>query len=344
MNGRRLHIGLLAGALGVLGLLDCAFAGRTSYSDDFLYGGLGGRSFALGPGFAALADDASAVYWNPAGLGQLTQLQTQALYRRRFQDLFEDHALTLALPIRSNSFGFSYYQTVSRDIMLAPALTEGDVNLIQMGEKTPPPASSMASARDSAFLFGWGRRIFPNISAGMTAKIMHRDFVGALKGYGYGLDLGWLWKKQRVSVGMNLRNVLHQTSWRGTVQGTGDLSYEEDSRFSFALGAGYNMPLGNDQYRLLLVSGVEGYPSEINPSFSAEVQYYAVSLRGGLSRNIANQSGNGGFSSSAGYQPCWGLGLRWRSFNLEVGMKYHPLGWVHNFNITYRRERERAAP
>ena len=39
---------------------------------DALFGGVGSRPLSLGGAFVAVADEASAVYWNPAGLGDLS--------------------------------------------------------------------------------------------------------------------------------------------------------------------------------------------------------------------------------------------------------------------------------
>jgi long-subunit fatty acid transport protein len=56
-----------------------------------LSSGYGARALGLGGAFIAIADDVTAIYWNPAGLGQLTGIQVHADYR--FQaDSREDFA------------------------------------------------------------------------------------------------------------------------------------------------------------------------------------------------------------------------------------------------------------
>src|SRR5438132_5016171 len=40
---------------------------------EFLSFGAGARSLAMGSAFVGVADDASATYWNPAGLSQITR-------------------------------------------------------------------------------------------------------------------------------------------------------------------------------------------------------------------------------------------------------------------------------
>ena len=41
------------------------------YAGDFLTLGVGARPLGMGGSFAAIADDSTAAYWNPAGLGRL---------------------------------------------------------------------------------------------------------------------------------------------------------------------------------------------------------------------------------------------------------------------------------
>jgi len=59
--------------LTLLGLLLAQFGSHEPGSTvlPLLKCGQGVRAAALGEAFVALADDASALYWNPAGLGQL---------------------------------------------------------------------------------------------------------------------------------------------------------------------------------------------------------------------------------------------------------------------------------
>ncbi|MDD9974878.1 MAG: hypothetical protein OXU27_12775, partial [Candidatus Poribacteria bacterium] len=39
-----------------------------NYTGDFLTNGVGGRALGLGGAYVGIADDATAAYWNPAGI------------------------------------------------------------------------------------------------------------------------------------------------------------------------------------------------------------------------------------------------------------------------------------
>ena len=53
----------------------------------FLSMGMGVRAVAMAKAFCAVADDSSAMYWNPAGLGQIKRGQISIEYTRWFEDV-----------------------------------------------------------------------------------------------------------------------------------------------------------------------------------------------------------------------------------------------------------------
>lgn len=74
----------------------------------FVRDGIGARAFALGGAFVAIADDASAGFWNPAGIGYMTGYHLGSMYvlggRFNISDVkFQDLSL-LAKPVQTGSF------------------------------------------------------------------------------------------------------------------------------------------------------------------------------------------------------------------------------------------------
>lgn len=66
--------------------------------------GPGPRASAMGDGFIGLADDATACYWNPAGLAQLDKFETFLSHQEWFYG-FRDEYLSLGLPVGKSGFG-----------------------------------------------------------------------------------------------------------------------------------------------------------------------------------------------------------------------------------------------
>ena len=52
--------------------------------------GVGARAMGMSGAFTAVADDASAAYWNPAGLAQLESLEIQGMFGSYLSGLNQD--------------------------------------------------------------------------------------------------------------------------------------------------------------------------------------------------------------------------------------------------------------
>src|SRR4029077_20118932 len=57
---------------------------------EFMSYGAGARSLAMGAAFVGVSDDASATYWNPAGLSQITRKELTLLKATLFADTTYD--------------------------------------------------------------------------------------------------------------------------------------------------------------------------------------------------------------------------------------------------------------
>jgi len=73
------------------------------YAGEFLELGVGARSLALGGAGAAISDDATAGYWNPAGLNQLGFPMVTAMHESRFDGTVQYNYGALAFPLDARS-------------------------------------------------------------------------------------------------------------------------------------------------------------------------------------------------------------------------------------------------
>ncbi len=73
----------------------------------FLKIGVGGRAAALGEAFMAISDDASALYWNPAGLAQFTKNQVIFSHNIWVVDINHDFLGAVYHLDNDNTFGTS---------------------------------------------------------------------------------------------------------------------------------------------------------------------------------------------------------------------------------------------
>jgi len=67
-----------------------AATGETGFA--FLKLGVGARAMGMGSAYVALADDPTAVYWNPAGLASISGTQVTAMHNEWIQDFRQEFA------------------------------------------------------------------------------------------------------------------------------------------------------------------------------------------------------------------------------------------------------------
>ena len=88
----------------VLTVLALGLFGSLTYAQDdgggrsILADGAGNRALSLGGAYAAVADDASAVVWNPAGLGLVQRREFQATHTDLLGMGFNEQYASLVIP------------------------------------------------------------------------------------------------------------------------------------------------------------------------------------------------------------------------------------------------------
>ncbi|MCL4514777.1 MAG: hypothetical protein M1379_04215 [Firmicutes bacterium] len=190
---------------------------------------VGARPMGMGGAFAAVADDSTAVYWNPAGLVQLPAGQITSMYANKFGIKgYNFMLLNGAFPIRGAALGFGVIQE-------GVPLEEENGGVIvtnNFGERT-------------VSLSGAGK--FPKFSIGTTIKhVAISSGVSDVPSPSWaGVDFGILGKPSDVlSAGFIAKNLISTradgealtASYRGGIAYTGirnvvlaaDLSIEED--------------------------------------------------------------------------------------------------------------------
>ncbi len=78
------------------------------YAGEFLSIGVGGRALGLGGAYAALANDVSAGYWNPAALAQINYPEIMLMHDERFGGMLNYDFGAVAIPYGKDvTFGMS---------------------------------------------------------------------------------------------------------------------------------------------------------------------------------------------------------------------------------------------
>ncbi|MBD3271326.1 MAG: hypothetical protein GF384_02160, partial [Elusimicrobia bacterium] len=105
----------------------------------FLKIGLGPRAMALGEAYTAVADDASSIYWNPAGLGRVTSIQIMTGYDQLLESITYGHVL-IALPL-----GKKYVYGAGINHLRQPSLSKYDEHGNPLGSVKPQDTIALVS-------------------------------------------------------------------------------------------------------------------------------------------------------------------------------------------------------
>lgn len=179
------------------------FAQTAKYSNEFLSLGVGARGLAMSNTMTALSDDATAGYWNPAGLARMgKRYQLALMHAAYFANIANYDYGGLAFRIDSLSgVAFSFVRLGIDDILNTTQLVDNQGNFDYS-------KISMFSTADMAFMFGYARSFHrvKGLSLGGNVKVIRRrigDFAGA---WGFGIDVGLQYHFRGWQFGANLRD------------------------------------------------------------------------------------------------------------------------------------------
>lgn len=174
------------------------------YSNEFLSIGVGARAQAMGGAQTALVDDATAGFWNPAGLTRVrSDLQVAAMHAEWFGGIGKyDHA-SFAMPLEDGKhyIGATFIRFGVDGIPNTLSLYEADgtINYDNVTEFT---------AADYAMMFTYAKELGETgISLGGNAKVIHRKIGPFATSWGFGLDFGAQYRVKNWQFGLMLQDV-----------------------------------------------------------------------------------------------------------------------------------------
>jgi hypothetical protein len=183
------------------------FSQFRKYSNEFLNIGAGARGLAMGNAQVASVSDATAGYWNPAGLtGVKDNPNVTAMYAEYFAGIAKYEYISAAIPVQDNkrTLGFSLLRFAVDDIPNTLFLVEPD------GSINYNNIQSFSSA-DYAFLFSFAQNFRQtekkNISFGANAKVIYRKVGKFASAWGFGLDAGVQMHGEKWHLGLVARDI-----------------------------------------------------------------------------------------------------------------------------------------
>ena len=176
---------LLAAALVPVFAAGGAHAG-TPFAGDFMALGAGARSLALGSAYVALADDATAGYWNAAGLATLVSHEAILQHAERFGQVVNYDFGAMAFRLDDRAGLAVSVGRIGVDDIVFTRLQNPDEPLSATNR---PVRDRVVSSADYAAYLSYGRALNDTWSVGASAKLIRRSLAD-VSAFGYGMDVG----------------------------------------------------------------------------------------------------------------------------------------------------------
>ena len=278
---------------------------------DFLNLAAGARAAAMGGAYSAVSDEASAVYWNPAGLVQIPKLSAVFMRAQYFEDISYQYA--------------AYAHRLSFDSVLAGSVLMTDIGSIPQTDISGNTLGSF-TPRDQVFTVSYSKAILEfsdkdiDVSIGVSLKYIKSGIVDSAKSYAG--DVGVMT--------YNFGDIPYRLAVTATNMG-GGLTYDKESNplpLTFKLGAAVN------PFRNLLVATDVVLPKQNKPNVllgvelaTAPNELTRLCVRGGLNAQQMSD-GLGGLSL--------GIGATLHFFSLDYAfVPMGELGATHRISLTF---------
>jgi len=263
---------VVAVAVGVIGCAYPAFC-ADSHAGPYLRMGVGARALGMGGAFTAIADDATAAYWNPAGLAKIENIEATFMY-----------AANMAVDRQLNYFAYAQWLGVG-----GLGVSWLNAGMMDMPHRDGSGTSlGTDDYGDNAIMFSYGMEV-GSMMLGGTAKILHQNVMGTTE-TGFGADVGGLLNvTDNVTAGLMIRDVGSQygevdvpLNWRvGTavkaLDGGLTIGFDADKvqnqdHFRIHLGAEYGMEV-HPGYHAFFRTGVQSADKAFTAGLGIRVPY-----------------------------------------------------------------------
>lgn len=336
---------LLAWSVVVMPVSPALAGGK--YAAEFLRIGVGARALGLGGAFVAIADDASAPYWNPAGLSRAARPEMLFMHAEQFGSIANHDFASFVQPLDASGAGSAVAISLVRfsvDNILVTRDAYDDLNhngQPDPGEPIRPDRFYTDSDTEYALLLSYARAAADRLSLGGNLKVIRQGLLDNTS-FGMGLDLGLIWRPAASwSLGARLADATTtRISW--------DTGHRETLRPSLNVGGAWTRELPGLRGRLNLAMAMASTFDGRREASQVAGGPWGGDLQGGLEYWMGNSAafapgGTGRGSavaarvgSDAGALTA-GAGIRYRSLGVDYAyLSHEELDATHRVSASVR--------
>ncbi|MBI3586711.1 MAG: PorV/PorQ family protein [Ignavibacteriales bacterium] len=196
----------------VMMLLTSLAQGQTvaKYAGEFMSIGVGGRALGLGGAHVALANDATAGYWNPGALARINYPEAIVMHDERFGNLVNYDFVSVAIPYGTDvSLGLSVLRLGVDGIPdTRNAWIDSNGNgIFDNVDRLDYDKITYFNAADWAIYFTYAKQVSAHFMYGANVKLIRRDLAEA-SATGIGFDIGALYSPlPNLYLGVNAQDI-----------------------------------------------------------------------------------------------------------------------------------------
>ncbi|MCP5061801.1 MAG: PorV/PorQ family protein [Ignavibacteriae bacterium] len=280
---------------------------RGTTAAQFLKVSQGARAAGMGSAFVAIADDASSMFWNVAGIA-----------RQDNNSVVFDHTQWIAglsYNFIAGSINLGNFGTIGMSFI---GSNYGEMNVTTIDE--PNGTGSVFTVSDVAVSFGWAINLTDNFSIGFNPKVIQQT-IWNTSGTSFAIDMGILYDTpfEGVTIGMSITNLGTKLQLNGT---SNVLLYDPDQEttgnndripgefstgewslpLTYVLGLSYDV-INTDMHKLIVDVDAK-HPNDNYESLNVGGEYIfndLIALRAGYKNMFLDESEES-FAVGAGFR------------------------------------------
>jgi hypothetical protein len=299
-------------------LAGSARADQGTTAASFLKLGTSPRAIAMADAFGGVADDVSAIQYNPGGLGFLPDKELTFMHALWFLDIFYDYG-AVAWPIKDiGTIGFSVFY-----------LNDGKFDKYLVDPNTGAPvADGTFSASSLALSLAYSRQIFKPLSVGINIKMLN-ETIESDSASSVAVDIGALYHTPipNLSLGINIQNL-------GPSLGFSEaFVLPINTRFGIGYKPFDNITVSSDYVQPIETAGTWSFGGEYGYRDTLFVRM-GYHYQGAVDYNQTYT----GYGPAVASGLSLGMGLKaLKSYTIDYAYQpYGFLGTSHRFSLTYK--------